>query len=376
MILNSLMNLERVQMNKLAVIALTEGGIGLGDQLFIKSKGQVDRYTLKKYARQGWNSDSSSLTQLVEKVFHEYSGMIMIMAVGIVVRTIGPLLKSKITDPAVVVMDEKGQFAISLLSGHLGGANQLATEIASLLGCQRVITTGTDVNQLIAIDTLAKSWDMTLEPVKKIKIFNKALLEGKEYKFWIDKGYFLGIDFSPQPLEEYSPNCAYNVFITHRIIPELNDKDKGIFLRPKNLILGIGCRKGVPFEEMWSALEDFLAVNKLSINSIGKIATISLKGKEKAILKLAEKLKCQLVTYSKNEIANCFQQYSYLKTSKFVQEKVEVPGVCEPAALLASSNHQLLVPKSKYQGITFSVAVLKDYNIKNSFSWFKEEKDL
>ncbi|MFZ7102594.1 MAG: cobalt-precorrin 5A hydrolase [Peptococcaceae bacterium] len=358
-------------MNKLAVIALTTKGLKLGDELYQKSKGQVDRLTIKKTSAGGWDSEQVSLSELVQNSFHKYAGLILIMAAGIAVRIIGPLSTSKITDPAVVVMDEGGNFAVSLLSGHLGGANQLASEIAALIGCQAVITTGTDVNHLTAVDTLAQSWNMNIEPVENIKIFNKALLEGKHYHFWTDYEYDSPANMLFKKITEYDYNHDLNVFVTHKILSISAEKENVLFLRPKDLALGIGCKKGLPFTKLWPAFLDFFQKNRLSTGSVAKIATICIKGQEESIRKLADAFHIQVNLYSREQLDNCFQKYKNLTTSEFVHSIVGVPGVCEPAALLAGGNDELLVKKTVYEGVTFAVAGLKDYAIKKSFCWFK-----
>ena len=149
--------------NELAVWALTSQGADLGAKI-AKGLPNVDLYFSAKLKKPAAPSLAfSNLSNALQKQFNKYQGHIFIMSSGIVVRMIAPLIKNKIKDPAVVVMDEKGRHAISLLSGHIGGANELAQKIGRLIGAEPVITTATDVNDLPAIDLWAQKKDLFIQ---------------------------------------------------------------------------------------------------------------------------------------------------------------------------------------------------------------------
>src|SRR3990167_2187354 len=154
----------------LAIFALTKNGIVLGRRL--SQKMGADLFANPK-----------DFKKSVKYAFEKYDGLIFIMATGIVVRTIAPLLKNKAEDPAVVVLDEKGKYVISLLSGHLGGANDLAKRIARLIGAKPVITTATDVNNLPCIEDIAERFNLAIEDFKKSKIVNSAIVNGRPVAF-------------------------------------------------------------------------------------------------------------------------------------------------------------------------------------------------
>ncbi|MHB8172659.1 MAG: cobalamin biosynthesis central domain-containing protein, partial [Thermincolia bacterium] len=174
------------------------------------------------------------LREVVEKIFHQYRALICVMALGIVVRLIGPLAANKGEDPAVVTLDEKGQFVISVLSGHLGGANQLAGQLAEALGATAVITTATDVQGKTAIDVLARQWGMGIEPLASIKIVNGALLEDKQVTVFHEGDLpgalpesYLAIPFSSGENRE---GLVPTVYISNKIIPSAGERT--LFLRP------------------------------------------------------------------------------------------------------------------------------------------------
>jgi cobalt-precorrin 5A hydrolase len=156
---------------KLAVIALTKGGAKLGQRIALAYPEQVDLYL---------SPLNQPLKQLTERLFPQYQGIVFIMALGIVVRTIAPFLQDKRKDPAVVCLDEAGSFVISVASGHLGGANKLTIQLAELLSAAPVITTATDVQGKIAFDVLAVEQDLLIEPFENLRLLNSALVNGEK----------------------------------------------------------------------------------------------------------------------------------------------------------------------------------------------------
>lgn len=357
-------------MKKLALVAISENGILLGNEVFYRTLERVERFTLAKFQPNGWNCQFSTLSEMVRQIFAQYDGIIFIMATGIVVRTIAPYLQGKTVDPAIVVMDEKNKFAISLLSGHLRGANKLAEEIASIMNSCPVITTATDINNLKAIDLLAREWNMFIEPLENIKYFNQALLSGLHYTFWSEKG----LEFSPKinphiTLESFKRNMDWNVLITHRTLEYQGQNT--IYLRPQNLVLGIGCRKSYSPKALIAIVERFFSSHKLSKKSLMSLATIDIKSKEPALLALQDHLKIPLQTFSKESL-NIFveENINQITTSEFVKKTVGTANVCEAAALLAVKQGELLIKKTKETGVTLAVAIRTPLQVSNSNQWF------
>ena len=260
--------------------------------------------------------------QWTKEHFYEADALLYIAATGIAVRAIAPYLKDKTTDPAVLVMDEAGKHVISLLSGHIGGANALSEKIASLTGAQAVITTATDVRGLTAIDSWAVENDMAIENPSAIKAVSSHLLAGKRV----------------------------GVAITERDIKP--PFDVTLFLRPRTLVLGAGCKKGVDAQAFEQNALAFLRENGLSLLSVKALASIDLKKDEAAFGCFCEKYRLPLLTYDAAQLKDVPGVFSH---SDFVEKTVGVGNVCERAAVRASGG-RLLVGKTVFEGMTFALA--------------------
>lgn len=350
---------------KTAIFCLTAGGYNLALQIkqSLDAQGeQTDLYAPgKEFARSGQTNTFSSLATAVEEAFSRYRRIIFIMALGIVVRMIAPHIKSKNTDPAVVVLDEAGEHVISVLSGHLGGANELARLIATLTGARPVITTATDVHGLPAVDDMARVYNLAMDPPSTARVINTALVNGGTVCFYAPNGITpsnrtTGIEYrSP---EDYPHRCAdaqYHVVVTNRI-PDRKEPNT-VFLRPRNLVAGVGCRSGTSDDNIVAALNTALGLCRCSLLSLRALATIDVKEKEPGLRRAAKRLNLPLVVFSPTQINHFLQHAGYnMALSEFVHQKVGAPAVCEPAALLASRKGELLLPKHKFQGITIAVA--------------------
>ncbi|KJS87897.1 MAG: hypothetical protein JM58_02730 [Peptococcaceae bacterium BICA1-8] len=360
-------------MKRIAIVAISEKGLLLGDKIYDLTL-KVERFSITKLTRKGWNSQYSTLSELMSEIFPKFQGFIMIMATGIAVRVIAPLIQDKAQDPAVVVMDENNNFIISLLAGHLGGANRLTEEIAALTGSISIITTATDMNKMKAVDVLASEWGMDIEPVKNIKQFNKALLNEAYYTFYVEQGIDLpNKTLDIKPIANFQGlHSGWNILVTPKIINCFEENI--IFLRPQNLALGIGCRKGYPRAKLLTIVDNFLTEQKLSSKSLATIATIDLKKNEDAVIALQAKLNIPLTTYSKDELNGCIEDNKAISNSLFVKQTVGAACVCEPAALLAVGKGKILVKKTIYEGVTLAVAAKEPFlvNEKNNF-WFNME---
>ena len=207
-------------------------------------------------------------------------------ACGIAVRSIAPYVKDKAKDPAVVVVDEKGNFAIPILSGHIGGANDLADKIASLTSGTAVITTATDINKKFSVDTFAVRNNLYIGDTKLIKEISSRILNDKKVGLYTD--YEL----------KNVPDCFEE---SNEVGICISDDDKKPFrttlnLMPKNVVLGIGCRKGC--ETVEESILAFLKVNGASVYSLFAVATVDIKKNEKGIVEFCEKFDIPLLTFS------------------------------------------------------------------------------
>ncbi|MBW1698276.1 MAG: cobalt-precorrin 5A hydrolase [Deltaproteobacteria bacterium] len=347
------------KIDKIAVWAITNDGVKIGRRIASEIPN-VDLYfpdALQKSDEAAYLFDSLSV-RLREK-FMSYDGHIFIMAAGIVVRCIAPLIRHKTVDPAVVVVDELGNHAISLLSGHIGGANRLAKQIASCIGARAVITTATDLRHVPAIDVIATDAGFFIENAGAIKKINAALIKGKKVAVYDPHGFIchrLPDSFYRKhhidPLRKENGagfSNAPGVYIDDRLA-EL--KPEILILRPPTLVAGIGCNRNTSMQEIHSFLVKVFSSAALSMQSLIAIGTISLKKDETGLLALSEKLKRPLVFFSRQQLG----QVKHIKTPSSVVEKhIGVKSVCEAAAILAAGQGELIVPKQTAPNLTVAV---------------------
>lgn len=304
-----------------------------------------------------------SLNDKLRKKFNKYGSHIFIMSTGIVVRVIAPLITNKTEDPAVVVVDDTGHHAISLLSGHLGGANDLTLKIADILGADPVITTATDVNRVPAIDILAKKKNLVIENSQAIKTVNMALLKGE--KIWVHDplGYlakclpnsksanFLELDANINKKEKkIALNQNASVFIDDITI-ELPSQT--LILRPLTLVAGIGCNRNTDWEEISTLLIKVLKSHRLAQGSLKCMASIDVKADEAGLIAAARNLNLPLVFFKREELNSV---EGIQNPSAVVERHVGVKSVCEAAAIRAARSGTLIVPKQSTKNVTVAIA--------------------
>ncbi len=302
-------------------------------------------------------------SEIVSEIWNESRNLIFIMAAGIVVRTIAPLIKDKKTDPSVVVLDEKGEYAISLLSGHLGGANELAKKIAEFLKAEAIITTASDVNNLTSIDLWAKENNLVIEDWELVPQIGTRLLNNGALRIFSE----IQIELPDEFLKVSDPRFA-DVLITnkkdpftdspiHRFTHSSIYPSTQLYLRPKNLVIGIGCNSGTSDKEIAEAIKAVFDENNLSFLSIHSIATIDIKEDEEGLNAFAEKYNFKIKTFNVDEL----NAVEGLQKSDVVFKATGANAVSEPAALLASGTSELLVPKYKLGNVTIAVAELNHF---------------
>ena len=290
-------------------------------------------------------------------LFYEYDAIIAIMASGILIRSIAPLVESKVTDPAVLNIDDNGNFVISTLSGHLGGANELAHKISGLIDATPVITTSTDVNKKLGIDVLAKDLYLTIDNTKEILYFNKAILEGHELSFTINPNK--NFDYLFEYLNNNTLEINLSIYYSSKIsVDEVHvevDEHK-IILKEKKIVVGIGCRRGKECEKIYDGLKKSLDDLNILPSRVNMLTSAEIKKDEKGILELSDKLEIP-VEFVKIDKLKLFESRDVTK-SDFVYSKFGIYGVCEPSALImAGFDSKLIYKKTSYDGITISIAV-------------------
>jgi cobalt-precorrin 5A hydrolase len=351
---------------RIAVIAITGRGAALGRKL-CSHAAEFEMYVSDRYSA---HTDypctpfkPNELRSLINGLWKEYDGFILIMATGIVVRIIAALLESKETDPAVVVMDDGGRFAISFLSGHLGGGNELAGRCAGATGAVAVVTTATDGNNLPSFDMLAKEQGWIIDDISRVKLLNTLLLDNEEIGVVDPTGKVRDqlhgrgtITYHDSLAEAVSGDARGFLLVSNRLLsPEFNP-EKVLVLRPRNLTLGIGCNRGTPADEIEEFVSGHLRELSLSLKSVCTIASVAAKRTEPGLIEYAKRLDVPFLCFENHEL----NQIAFPSPpSEHALAAVGVAGVAEPAALLASDGGRLLLKKVKSANVTLAVAELR-----------------
>ncbi len=345
------------------MICFTERGAWVCRRLFHKLKEmgeECEAVIPKRFLREEWKKEGlkereeESLSQWTGKMFAEKRAVIFVSATGIAVRAIAPWIRDKMTDPPVVTVDEGAQFVIPLLSGHVGGANELARHIADWLEAVPVITTATDVNGKFAVDLFASAYHMTITDRKEAKNISAAVLEGKQ----------IGV-FSDLPIKKLPDGfvmdrwCEENICITVKD-PSFPEK-KASYLRlvPRAVVLGVGCRRGTDPEFMKEKVFAFLKEHGIDPTAVKAIASVDVKQDEPAVLGLKQVFDgeclhqpCEQRFYTPEQL---IQVPGDFKESAFVKKQIGVGNVCERSACAAGG--KLLVEKQAGDGITLAAAL-------------------
>lgn len=285
-----------------------------------------------------------SLSQWTAEHFPRAGALVFVGAAGIAVRAIAPYVKSKTRDPAVVVVDEGARWAVPVLSGHLGGANDLARRIAGLCGAQAVITTATDVNGVFAVDEWAKRQNCAVLRPEQIKIVSAALLAGKTVglhtEFPVAGDPPAGVTLCE------SKDCTFRLSLRSRGREVLQ-------LVPRIAVLGVGCRKGISREALEEALDRMLAKASVCPQAICAVSSIDLKQEEPGLLSFCAAHGWPLHTYPAAALAAVQGNFT---ASAFVQKITGVDNVCERSAVLASGG-TLYSKKNAGNGVTMALAL-------------------
>ncbi len=360
--LNSLTMCDKKN-HKLAVWAITPNGA----KLALKIASNLPNIDLHLSARLKESKISSykfkSLSAAVSETFNKFRGHIFIMSTGIVVRIIAPHIRHKTVDPAVVVVDEMANHSISLVSGHIGGANSLTKQIAEITGAKPVITTATDVNDVPAIDVLASERDLVIENPDAIKGVNMALLTNR--KIYLHDPFNLMRDFLPKSCllfdtdsgksnrtnwKKFFDNDILGVFIDDVCVdlpPQI------LILRPRSLVVGMGCNRNTDMQEMKVFLHNILKKFALASGSLRCIATINIKKDELGLIALAKELELPMEFFDKEEL----KKVKDIETpSAMVEKHIGIKSVCEAAAILSAKMGRLIVPKQSTRNVTVAIA--------------------
>jgi cobalamin biosynthesis protein cbiG len=331
-------------MKNITIISFTKKGGDINKRLTdILSESDITSYTLEKYRFDNRVKPLGNLKETVKRHFTD-DAVIFIGAVGIAVRSIAPYIKDKFCDPAVLVIDELGRYVIPLLSGHVGGANELANYIGEALSAAPIITTATDINGTFAVDVFAKKNNLLISSRKLAKDVSAALLDNNCIDIDSD---IKSIDVKElrKKLNPKNKACDIKVRITDRIYD-----DTVLTLIPKNLYIGVGCKKNTDADKMWDFVNDIFRLEGLDIRAVKSIGSIDIKRDEYAVKNLANRLNVPFLTFTKDELNSVSGDFF---ESEFVRKTVGVGNVCERAVCIQCNN--LIVKKTAREGMTVAI---------------------
>lgn len=282
----------------------------------------------------------------LETLFSSVDALIFVGACGIAVRAIAPYVRDKCSDPGVIVVDERGLNVISLLSGHIGGANELTRRIAAAIGANPVVTTATDVNHRFAADEWASKNDLAISSMQSARRFAAEILR---------RDLPLVSDF---PIEGKLPaglfqgdagDCA--LVISYR---RQNGFDRGLVLIPRILHMGIGCKRGTPVEKIEELVQGVLEAEQIDARAMKDVSSIDVKKDEAGLLAFGDAHALAKRFYTADELLSVPGEFS---ASAFVRSTVGVDNVCERAAMRAAGqNAKLIVKKTCRDGVTVAIA--------------------
>lgn len=281
----------------------------------------------------------------------DVDAIVCIMAAGIVVRAVAPLCKEKNSDPCVLVIDEKGQFVISLLSGHIGGGNELSRIIADKLGAQAVITTASDVTDHTALDLWAKKNKLLVTDKKKLTSLSAKIVNNGSITIYTD----CAIEQLPQDMVQVTIAGGADLIVSNRIHTDCD----ALLLRPCNICIGIGCNRGTKACDFKTAVTELLKKAKISPESVESYASIDLKIDEAGMLDFVNGEQRPIHFYTKDQL----NSVDGVSSSAAVINATGAKGVAEPAAVLAAAQKncstELLVRKHKWKDVTAAIAERK-----------------
>jgi cobalt-precorrin 5A hydrolase len=296
-------------------------------------------------------------------VWGEFDAIVAVMALGIVVRLVGPLATDKRRDPGVVAVDDAGRFAVSVLGGHGAGANELAGEVAAILGATPVITTASEAHALPAVDRIGRDRGWVIERADNLTRVAASVVRRERVAVWQDAG---GADwwlpFGPWPasftrlaawdeIDEVDPSAV--LVISDRTLPNRLPRDRTLVYRPPTLVAGIGCKRGTACEAIDGHAATVFESHGLSPLSLAAVATVTLKADEPGLLAFAASRGVPLVAFPPGQLAD---QPGIETPSERVRARVGIAAVAEPAALRAAGAERLTVTKQVGPGVTLAVA--------------------
>ena len=329
---------------KIAVFAYSRQGCKTARQVMGCFDGhELECYTMVRFEEPGFCAICRPSKPFYGPIFERVDAMVFVGSVGIAVREIAPHVRDKATDPAVLAIDELGKFVIPILSGHIGGANDLALELANALEATPVITTATDINKRFSADAWAARNGYGIASLSRAKAVSAAILE-QDIPLKSNYSIVGSLPNGVVPTDTGEVGICISVYRDEPFVRTLR-------LIPKILHLGIGCRKGTPVETIREAVDEVLKAHNIDRRAVKCAASIDLKAEESGLIAFCQERKLPVTFYSAGELKAIPGDFT---PSAFVQSVTGVDNVCERAALIGAE--KLIVKKTARNGVTVALA--------------------
>lgn len=332
----------------LCLIYVTDCGRRIAEKIAVSFGAEKDIYF--------FDYRKDDIKEVLKLYFKAGNNIVFVSAMGICVRTIAPYIRSKTEDAAVVCIDDCGKFCISVLSGHLGGANELCKRVSEASGAECVITTSTDIHEAFSPDIFAKNNGLKISDMLMCRKLAAASVAGESIGIYsVIKREYAVAGYNVQVYHDTADIKDRNWGI---IIGDLPEKlfENTLYLQPVRLVAGIGCRKGVTADTIMEVLQSALADNGLKKESIAAVASIDIKKAEIGLVEASKRLGCELITYSAQRLNEILKEKEtgFFSESLFVNEVTGVSNVCETSAA-AYGARDILVRKYAMKGVTVAI---------------------
>ncbi|MGF3522476.1 MAG: cobalt-precorrin 5A hydrolase [Candidatus Bathyarchaeia archaeon] len=352
-----------------AVIAITKRGV----ETAIKIKQALNKadlsctvYVPQKYHHEGLVPLNKKLDVFMRDIYSTVDAIVSIMAIGITIRAVAPLLEGKLVDPAVIGVDASGRFVVSLLSGHYGGANLLTQIIAEGIGATPVITTASEALNKQSIDELARLLHLSIINPKSLVAVNSAIVNDERVALIVVGDATLPDDVASKfevkkvrtlnEAAELVGNYAAVAIVTKEPTAAMEFSKPVTILKPKRVIVGVGARKNVTKDQVLTAMNAALSKANLTVEQVDGVATVELKKETAGLVSAASELKLPLFFLTVKELS-ALKHDALSPDSELVKKTIGVGGVCEQAAIIkAGKNPRLILKKQKLNGVTVAIA--------------------
>ncbi len=355
--------------NGIAVIAITKRGVETAikiKQVLAKVDLPCTAYAPNKYYHEELASIDKKLDVFIKEIYPKVDAIVSIMATGITIRAVAPLLESKLVDPAVIGVDVAGRFVISLLSGHYGGANLLTQIIAEGIGATAVITTASETLNRQSVDEIARLLHLTIVNPASLIAVNSAIVNEENVALVVVGGVNIPskmvstlevkkaetVDQAAEIIDNYDAAAL----ITKKSLKTARFSKPVTILKPKRIIMGVGTRKNVTEDQVLSAVNRALYKANLPIERLDGLATVDIKKETASLVSAAAKLRLNLSFLTTAELG-ALKHEDLSPDSQLVKKTIGVGGVCEQAAIIkAGKNPHLILKKQKLNGVTIAIA--------------------